>query len=85
LLGGGGVDGCIHEAAGPQLKEECKLLNGCSPGETKITSGYNLRAKFVLHTVGPIGEKKDILSKCYKSYLSLVLEHQIKSVTSSIT
>lgn len=80
LLGGGGIDGAIHRAAGPMLLRECKTLGGCETGKTKMTRGYRLPAKYVLHTVGPRGEKPHLLKSCYETCLDLVEENGIRSV-----
>jgi O-acetyl-ADP-ribose deacetylase len=85
LLGGGGVDGAIHRAAGPELVAECRTLGGCQPGEAKVTRGYNLPARFVIHTVGPVWKggkhgEPQILAKCYRNSLQLAAENGIKTV-----
>jgi len=85
LLGGGGVDGAIHRAGGPKILEECRKLGGCPTGEARITTGGNLKAKYVIHTVGPIysgGKKREaeLLANAYKNSLSLASQYKLKSV-----
>ncbi|RLU19250.1 hypothetical protein DMN91_007807 [Ooceraea biroi] len=80
LLGGGGVDGAIHRAAGPNLKKECATLGGCRVGEAKITGGYMLPAKYVIHTVGPQGEKPEKLRECYENSLALAKENHLRTI-----
>ena len=86
LLGGGGVDGAIHRAAGPELLAECRTLHGCKTGEAKITKGYNLPSRFVIHTVGPVyyehspAESETLLTACYENSLKLAKEKGLKTI-----
>lgn len=84
LLGGGGVDGAIHRKAGPEFLSECRKIGGCPTGEARITKGYELKAKYIIHTVGPVyrksGNSRELLQNCYENSLRLAVENNIKTI-----
>jgi O-acetyl-ADP-ribose deacetylase (regulator of RNase III) len=86
LLGGGGVDGAIHRAAGPELLNECRTIGGCPTGEARITGGYKLAARYVIHTVGPVynakakDKSRQLLTGCYQNSLKLAVAHDVKTI-----